>query len=267
MDGRNARQILALAVLGHLAVTFVHGAAHAGAQVPMTLPANLFIYLVILAGPLAGLWLARSRPRAGGWLVAATMAGALVFGIVNHFVISSPDHVNHVAADWRMLFGSTAVLLVITEGIGTAAGAWLRRRLRPPEARPGTIVVFRRRIRIDRRRRMLRALRGRRRSRRDRVVLPKAVDAQRARGHSGSSGRVRHACGVVATLAEHVIHQLTASQSRPASRQQLDATACRSTHIGLSPLLPPARSVVGARSRCFRSRARTSRPQPGGGRR
>jgi uncharacterized membrane protein YcjF (UPF0283 family) len=70
------------------------------------------------------LWLARSRPRAGGWLVASTMAGALVFGIVNHFVISSPDHVNHVAAQWRMLFASTAVLLVITEGIGAVAGAW-----------------------------------------------------------------------------------------------------------------------------------------------
>jgi hypothetical protein len=129
MDGRSARRLLTIVVLGHLAVTLVHGGAHSGADVPMTLPANLFIYLVILAGPLAGLWLARSRPRAGGWLVAATMAGSLVFGIVNHFVISSPDHVNHVAAEWRMLFASTAVLLVITEGIGVAAGAWLATRV------------------------------------------------------------------------------------------------------------------------------------------
>ena len=133
MDERNARQVLAAAVLGHLAVTFVHGAAHAGAQVPMSIAASIFIYAVIVAGPLAGLWLARSRPRPGGWLVAATMAGALVFGIVNHFVISSPDHVNHVATQWRMLFASTAVLLVITEGIGAAAGAWFASsRLRRP---------------------------------------------------------------------------------------------------------------------------------------
>lgn len=96
----------------------------------MSIAASIFIYAVIVAGPLAGLWLARSRPRAGGWLVAATMAGALVFGLVNHFVISSPDHVNHVAAQWRMLFASTAVLLVITEGIGTAAGAWFATRVR-----------------------------------------------------------------------------------------------------------------------------------------
>src|SRR4051812_29729324 len=97
MDKRGARHLLRLAVLGHLAVTIVHGAAHSGAHVPMTLAASLFIFLIIEAGPLAGLWLARSRPRAGGWLVAATMAGSLVFGLVNHFVISSPDHVNQVA--------------------------------------------------------------------------------------------------------------------------------------------------------------------------
>jgi hypothetical protein len=50
------------------------------------------------------------------------MAGALVFGFVNHFVISSPDHVNHVAEAWRPLFASTAWLLVLTEAAGVAAG-------------------------------------------------------------------------------------------------------------------------------------------------
>jgi hypothetical protein len=125
MDGRKARRLLAVAVLGHLIVTLLHGAAHAAAHVPVSVAANLFILLIIEIGPLAGLWLARSHPRAGGWLVAATMTGSLVFGLVNHFVVSSPDHVNQVAAQWRMWFASTAVLLVITEGIGTAAGAWV----------------------------------------------------------------------------------------------------------------------------------------------
>jgi MFS family permease len=137
MDGRGARYFLAFAVLSHLAVTLLHGFAHTAAHVPTTLAASVFIYLVIEAGPLAGLWVARSHPRAGGWIVASTMAGSLVFGLVNHFVIGSPDHVNHVAEQWRMLFASTAVLLVITEGIGTAAGAWLAtrvERLRPHRA-------------------------------------------------------------------------------------------------------------------------------------
>jgi hypothetical protein len=121
-------RLLALVVLGHLIVSFVHGAAHSGARIPMTLAANLFIWIVILAGPLAGLWISRSRPIAGGWIVAATMAGSLMFGIVNHFVIVSPDHIVHVAAEWRTMFTITAVLLVVFEVAGVVAGATSARR-------------------------------------------------------------------------------------------------------------------------------------------
>ena len=121
-------RLLAAVVLGHLIVNFVHGAAHAGARIPMTLAANLFIWIVILAGPIVGLLISRSRPIAGGWIVAATMAGSLVFGIVNHFVIVSPDHVGHVAVEWRTLFAVTAVLLVVLEAAGVVAGATSARR-------------------------------------------------------------------------------------------------------------------------------------------
>jgi len=37
---------------------------------------------------------------------------------VNHFVFASPDHVAHVARQWRPLFTTTAVLLALTEAIG-----------------------------------------------------------------------------------------------------------------------------------------------------
>ena len=117
-----ARRWLAVAVIAHLLVSLVHGAAHAGARIPMTLAANLYVWIVILIGPLAGLWLSRSRPAAGGWVVAATMAGSLGFGIVNHYVIVGPDHVSHVAAQWRTQFGVTAALLVVTELAGVAVG-------------------------------------------------------------------------------------------------------------------------------------------------
>ena len=124
----SARRWLAVIVIAHLIVSMVHGAAHAGARISMPLAANLFVWIVILAGPLAGLWLSRNRPAAGGWLVAATMAGSLLFGIVNHFVIASPDHVSHVAAEWRTMFGVTAALLVLTELAGVAAGITSARR-------------------------------------------------------------------------------------------------------------------------------------------
>jgi len=125
---RPAPLLLAIVVLGHLVVSVVHGAAHSGARIPMTLAANLFIYIVILAGPLIGLGASRFRPVAGGWIIAGTMAGSLVFGIVNHFVMASPDHISHVAAEWRTLFTVTAVLLAAFEAAGVAIGVTAARR-------------------------------------------------------------------------------------------------------------------------------------------
>src|SRR5262245_9354215 len=119
-----AQRWLAGIVIAHLIVSIVHGSAHTGARIPMPLAANLYIWIGILAGPLVGWWVARSRPVAGGWIAAATMAGSLVFGLVNHFVIIGPDHVSHVAAEWRPLFAATAALLVLTEAIGVVAGVW-----------------------------------------------------------------------------------------------------------------------------------------------
>jgi hypothetical protein len=110
---------LAVVVVAHLAISVVHGAAHAQAHIPMSPLATLFVFVVILAGPLIGLaWMLRSW-RTGVWLVAITMAASLVFGLVNHFVLSTPDHVWHVPSRWQPLFAATAVLLAVTEGLGS----------------------------------------------------------------------------------------------------------------------------------------------------
>ena len=59
------------------------------------------------------------------------MAGALVFGVYNHFVASSPDHVSHVAVvasgGWVIVFQVTAALLVIIEAFGCLVGGWMLR--------------------------------------------------------------------------------------------------------------------------------------------
>ena len=117
-------QSLTAVVLVHLVINIAHGRAHAGARVPLPPAAALFVYIVILAGPLLALVLSRWRPRAGGWLAAACMTGALVFGLVNHFIIDGLDHVAHVVPEWRSLFAVTAALLVITEAAGVAIGIW-----------------------------------------------------------------------------------------------------------------------------------------------
>jgi hypothetical protein len=113
---------LAAIVLGHLFVTLIHGAAHNGGHVGLSFGSNLFVLLVIVAAPLVGLAVAFRAPRLGGSIVAASMAAALLFGLVNHFIIISPDHVSQVAAEWRGSFTATAVLLIVTEAAGVAVG-------------------------------------------------------------------------------------------------------------------------------------------------
>jgi hypothetical protein len=119
---------LTAVILGHLIISMAHGAAHAQAQVPLSRAATLFVYIVILAGPLIGLVLTWPAERIGGWLIALTMVGSLVFGVINHFVLASPDHVAQVAPQWRPLFTTTAILLVVTEVLGAVLAIRLLRK-------------------------------------------------------------------------------------------------------------------------------------------
>ena len=109
-------------VAAHLAANLIHGAAHSGAAVPITALQNAFVWVVILIGPLVALWLIRTNRRFGAELLALTMGGALVFGLVNHFIIESVDHVSQVThPTWRLPFQGSAVLLLVLE----AAGVWI----------------------------------------------------------------------------------------------------------------------------------------------
>jgi hypothetical protein len=119
---RTAKAWLAALVILHLVVAVVHGVAHGGGHVPLGPAALAFVIVVIQIGPLAGLALTRVQPRGGAAIVAATMAGAWLFGVVNHFVLPGPDNVVQVHHEWRVLFTSTAVLLALTEAGGTIVG-------------------------------------------------------------------------------------------------------------------------------------------------
>ena len=43
--------VLVALIALHLAISFVHGAAHTGAAVPLSAAATLFVWVVILVGP------------------------------------------------------------------------------------------------------------------------------------------------------------------------------------------------------------------------
>jgi len=117
-NGLANRSWLTLLVAAHLIISALHGSAHNGAHVPLSLAGNLFVFVVIVAGPLAGVAVMWWSERMGAWIIALAMAGSFIFGFLNHFVFASPDHVAHVATQWRPLFATTAVLLALTEGLG-----------------------------------------------------------------------------------------------------------------------------------------------------
>jgi peptidoglycan/LPS O-acetylase OafA/YrhL len=125
----SSRRWLAVVVLTHLAVSAIHGATHARAHVDLSLAGSLFVFIVILIGPLAGLALTWPARRIGSWIVAITMAGSFVFGLVNHFLLEGNDHVSHVDPQWRTLFAATAMILAGIELLGSGlAIAYARER-------------------------------------------------------------------------------------------------------------------------------------------
>ena len=113
----SVRRWIAVVVGIHLVISIVHGMAHSEANVLLSPGATLFVFVVILAGPLLGLAVLWPAERLGSWVIAITMAGSFVFGLLKHFVLASPDHVAHVAPQWQPLFATTAVLLAATEAI------------------------------------------------------------------------------------------------------------------------------------------------------
>jgi cytochrome bd-type quinol oxidase subunit 2 len=136
-ERRGAKQ-LGVCVWAHAVIVGAHFAAHVGADVWLAWPAALYISAVIIAGPFVGLWLSESgHGVAGASVVATCMAGALAFGVLNHFVWPGIDHVTAIAGGaWQLPFRVTAAALAASEAAGIGIGAltvrnsWRQRRTR-----------------------------------------------------------------------------------------------------------------------------------------
>jgi hypothetical protein len=134
MSSKAAYLATALVVLS-VAVNLLHTASHAGQHV-MSLPGWQLAYIavVIYAAPVVAAVLLWTRYRlAGAWLLAASMAGSFVFGLVFHFLVSGPDNVFTLPpGTWRTGFQVTAVLLLMLQMIGSLIGLWAAQRIPQP---------------------------------------------------------------------------------------------------------------------------------------
>jgi len=125
------KKLLLLAVVVHFLVAGWHGASHQMLPVPLSALQTAFVAIVIIALPLVGAALTYSRYLLpGAAIVFASMLASLVFGLVNHFIVVSPDNVWCIPqAPWRASFISSAVVVAASEAFGTCCGAWALWRL------------------------------------------------------------------------------------------------------------------------------------------
>jgi hypothetical protein len=110
----------------HAITNGLHGLAHVEIPVSLSLLQSLFVGIVIFLTPIiAAVLLWTQFYRIGSWLLLSSIAGSLLFGIYNHFIVISPDHVSQVSFEsWGILFQITAIVIVIVDGLGCGIGVW-----------------------------------------------------------------------------------------------------------------------------------------------
>ena len=81
----------------HLVATLWHGSLHSRLSIKLSPSQTLFILIVIFIAPIVGaalLW--TRRVSTGLWVFFLSMLAAFLFGAYNHYVIVSPDNINHL---------------------------------------------------------------------------------------------------------------------------------------------------------------------------
>jgi hypothetical protein len=119
--------VAVLATLAHV----LHGISHVEHQVPLAAWHWAYVLFVVFLAPVVAAMLLWTRMRrVGAWLLLASMAGALIFGLAFHFLVSGPDYGftrNPGAA--REAFRFSAVLVALREALGCVAGIWALSKL------------------------------------------------------------------------------------------------------------------------------------------
>lgn len=120
--------IVTILVLAHHAIAYFHGVAHEHLQVPMATWQILFINLVILAVPLVSVVLIWTKwSKYGLFAIMWAMIGALIFSIVHHYTLTSPDHISHLPigeAHIHAHFVWTASATATLEALAAVAAAY-----------------------------------------------------------------------------------------------------------------------------------------------
>ena len=116
-------------VLIHHGIAYHHGNQHTALAIEMAPWQTGFINGVILVLPLLGvavMW--TGWRRVGAYAVTIGMLGALVFGVVHHYMLVSPDHISHLPTAEAHVHNSfiwTAGAIAMLEGLAAGLAAFV----------------------------------------------------------------------------------------------------------------------------------------------
>jgi hypothetical protein len=128
-----------LVALAHIIVSVLHAISHQQAEVIISDLQFAYVLSVIFVAPIAAaVMLSFNRPkkliRGGAWLLFVSMLGSLLFGFAYHIVLPSSDNIFTVmhgpSLNNAIFFTSTAILLVMIDGLGSWIGAIAVRRVK-----------------------------------------------------------------------------------------------------------------------------------------
>ena len=112
----------------HVLVVILHAVAHIGAHVlPASFFDNTFVVVVIMMAPVGALFLLKYTQLTwlGALLLFLSMLGALLYGLVNHFLLAGADNATDMSPGvWQLPFLVTSYLLLILEVAGSVVGVW-----------------------------------------------------------------------------------------------------------------------------------------------
>jgi cytochrome bd-type quinol oxidase subunit 2 len=128
-----AARFALIVIIAHAVIASLHATAHRRLGIELSQTQVVFVSIVIIVAPLlAGLLIWKDAQPWGALLLAFSMAGAFLFGVVNHFLLVSPDHVQHLpgiqGTPRVLMFQLTAVLLALIEALGVVAGIMALKR-------------------------------------------------------------------------------------------------------------------------------------------
>lgn len=115
----------------HVIVAIVHNQAHQEINVALSAFQSVFATVVIVIAPaLAAAIIWHGRLRLGAIVLVISLLASFIFGVVNHFMIDSPDQLAYISTTgWGQIFILSAYALALTELVGVVAGAALLRSL------------------------------------------------------------------------------------------------------------------------------------------